>query len=117
MGGRRSVVSGFRHQQSPSKSIANEYLKSANLNYVMRVADAAIHGTLRVALCGNISFVKLQSYNGNSVSLEPTGYEFPNVSPDRRDLDSDWLMIRGTVQKGNRHWSFHEPSLLVDEAN
>jgi len=61
--------------------------------------------------------VKIQGLNGDSISLEPTGYQFPVLSPRLRDPDSNWLMIRGTVVVDTRIWSFHEPSLLVNEAN
>lgn len=48
------------------------------------------------------------------VRLTPTGYQFPSIAGD--SYDSNWLNIKGRVRSTESAWTFHEPALLVAEA-
>jgi hypothetical protein len=60
--------------------------------------------------------MELQSPNGNSISLELLNYQFPDLHTDTNGFDSNWLIVRGSVVKDDQHWTFEDPSLLVEEA-
>jgi hypothetical protein len=47
------------------------------------------------------------------VGLQPLRWQFP---PDVGDWDDQWLVIGGTVDMGDRSWSFSAPCLLISEA-
>jgi hypothetical protein len=51
--------------------------------------------------------------DGVTVRLAPLRWQFP---PDVGDWDDQWLVIGGTVDTGDRIWSFADPCLLIREA-
>jgi hypothetical protein len=60
----------------------------------------------------------LTSFDGASVDLRITDYQFPERdAPGRRDWDANWLNICGFVtQADGRSWTFVDPSLTTWEA-
>lgn len=54
-----------------------------------------------------------------SLMLEPVSYQFSHMRNDQPNwdpTDANWLLIRGTAHSDDELWVFHEPCLLVDEA-
>jgi hypothetical protein len=57
--------------------------------------------------------VLIKACSGPAVSLRPVRWQFP---PDAGAWDDQWLIVSGTVDLGDRTWSFTDPCLLVGEA-
>lgn len=55
---------------------------------------------------------------GPALSVEVTGYQFPDLTPSgRRDWDANWLVVHGEVRLADgRAWTFDQPSLTTWEA-
>lgn len=56
----------------------------------------------------------IEASNGSTVSLRAVRWQFP---PDAGAWDDQWLVIGGTVDLGDRTWSFTDPCLLIGEAH
>ena len=57
--------------------------------------------------------MRIEGNDGPAVSLRPVGWQFP---PDVGAWDDQWLVVSGTVDLGDRTWSFSESCLLMPEA-
>jgi hypothetical protein len=57
--------------------------------------------------------VLIEGSNGITVSLRPVRWQFP---PGTGAWDDQWVIISGTVDLGDRSWSFTDPCLLIGEA-
>ena len=55
----------------------------------------------------------IEGIDGPAVSLRPVRWQFP---PGTGAWDDQWLIVSGTVDLGDRTWSFEDPCLLVGEA-
>ena len=53
------------------------------------------------------------SANGAELTLDVSGYQFPDAPPG--DWDDNWLQIKGTVKSERGEWSFHDPCMTATE--
>lgn len=63
--------------------------------------------------------MRLQSRDGASLELSPTGYQFAAnpLAPVGTDWDANWLLIHGEAHTVNgAAWTFHDPCLTTWEA-
>ncbi|BAL89359.1 hypothetical protein AMIS_41390 [Actinoplanes missouriensis 431] len=56
----------------------------------------------------------IEGNDGVTVSLRPARWQFP---ADAGAWDDRWLVIDGTVNLGDKAWSFTDPCLLIEEAH
>ncbi len=55
----------------------------------------------------------IEGHDCATVGVRPVRWQFP---PDAGAWDDRWLVIDGTVDLGDRTWSFTDPCLLIEEA-
>ena len=57
--------------------------------------------------------MKLEAATGAALQLAIQSYQFPDVREDR--WESNWVVIRGTVENAEQQWRFEEPCLTTFE--
>ncbi|WP_439593636.1 WapI family immunity protein [Microbacterium sp.] len=61
--------------------------------------------------------VLLTSANGDRIELQIVDYQFAKGSAASADgWDDNWLIVAGRVSHGPESWAFHDPSLMIWEA-
>ena len=78
------------------------------LSRFQRRAEAAELGTL-----ADLTVLDIAEENGNRLTLEVSGYQYPDNSTGR--WDRNWLFVTGRVLASGRSWQFKDPCLTTFE--